>query len=220
MNKFILSASILSADFSKLAQQISEAEKGGVDWIHIDVMDGNFVPNITMGAFIVETCSKITNLPLDVHLMIDKPDKHIKDFVNAGATRLSVHIENNPNIHRTLQEINNLGCAAGIVINPGTPVYSIDAIYDDIKHILLMSVNPGFSGQKFIHRTIDKIINIREKISSRNLPIYLQVDGGINSQTLPLCFKAGADVFIAATSIFKHPNGIDFAIQELRNSIS
>ena len=220
MKNIIISASILSADFSKLGEQIKKAEEGGVDWIHVDVMDGQFVPNITMGPFIVETCRKITNLPLDVHLMIEKPENHIGSFIDAGANRLSIHVENNPNVFRTLQEIRALGGAPGIVINPGTPACAINALYKAIDHVLVMTVNPGFSGQSFIESNITKIKEIKRHITDHDLPVKIQVDGGITPETLPKVYNAGAELFVVATAIFKTPNGISDSISDLRNSIN
>ena len=150
MNPIIVSASILSANWANFADQIREAENAGVDWIHVDVMDGSFVPNISMGPFILNTCRQISDLPLDVHLMVEKPERHIEAFAKAGANRLGIHIEATPNVHRTLQEIRSLGCSPTIVLNPGTPAWSISSVIDIVDMVLVMTVNPGFSGQKFI----------------------------------------------------------------------
>lgn len=214
----ILSASILSADFTNLRDQIQMAERAGVHWIHIDVMDGHFVPNITMGPFIVETCKQVTNLPLDVHLMIEKPERHIESFVNAGANYLSVHIEGNPNIHRTLQNIRSLGAHPGIVINPGTPASQIQAVLSFVDFALVMSVNPGFSGQKFIPETASKIREIRQMADQTNPGLLIEVDGGITAETLPVVKAAGADICVAATAIFKHPQGIESGVRALRQA--
>lgn len=214
----ILSASILSADFSNLHDQIRQVEQAGVDWIHIDVMDGHFVPNITMGPFIVETCKRITNLPLDVHLMIERPEKHIESFINAGADYLSVHIENNPNIHRTLQAIRTRGVHPGIVLNPGTPASQIEAVLPFIDFVLVMTVNPGFSGQKFIPEVSGKIIMIRQMLGRSYQNVMIEVDGGITAETLQKVKAAGADVCVAATAIFKHPDGIDAGVRALREA--
>jgi len=219
MKKTLISASILSADFSHLAEQIHQVEDSGVDWIHIDVMDGHFVPNITMGPFIVETCRKITRLPLDVHLMIDNPDLHMETFANAGADRISIHLEANSNIHRSLQKIRHLGCKNGLVINPGTSVTNAEPLFPFIDLLLVMSVNPGYAGQEFIPEVINKISFARKCIDQDNLPILLQVDGGVTSNTLPSLVKSGIDVVVASTAIFKHPSGISRAVNELRLSI-
>jgi len=216
MSSHFLSASILSADFSNLKEQIDTASQAGIDWVHIDVIDGHFAPNITMGPFIVETVRKITNLLIDVHLMIEKPENHIKSFAEAGANFLTVHIENNPNIHRTLQEIRALGCRPGIAINPGTPANSIQSIIPNIDLALVMTVNPGFSGQKFIPEMLQKIIEVRNLLGNEK---YLEVDGGVNAENLPSLLQSGANAFVAATSIFKFSGGISKGVLELKNSI-
>ncbi|WP_240550159.1 ribulose-phosphate 3-epimerase [Candidatus Roseilinea sp. NK_OTU-006] len=216
---FYLSASILSADFANLADQIHKAEDAGVDWIHIDVMDGHFVPNITMGPFIVETCRRITSLPLDVHLMIEKPENHIQSFINAGANWVSIHIEGNSNVHRTLQVIQSLGAKAGIVLNPGTPAQAVEAILPFTDLVLVMTVNPGFSGQSFIPQMLGKISTIKNMIEKTNLRAILQVDGGINPQNISVVAQAGANCFVAATAIFKHPQGIAEGVISLRTEL-
>jgi len=214
----ILSASILSADFSNLRDQIRQAEEAGVDWIHIDVMDGHFVPNITMGPFIVETCKRITKLPLDVHLMIEQPERHIDAFMDAGADYLSVHIEGNPNIHRTVQSIRARGVHPGIVLNPGTPTGQVQALLPFVDYALVMSVNPGFSGQNFISESSEKIREIRRLSADLNPSLKIEVDGGITADTLPLVKAASVDICVAATAIFKHPAGISAGIQALREA--
>jgi ribulose-phosphate 3-epimerase len=218
MSDIILSSSILSADFSRLADQIHTAEDAGVDWIHIDVMDGHFVPNITMGPFIVETCRRITNLPLDVHLMIEKPELIAAEFISAGATRLSIHIENNPNVHRTLQYIQHLGCKPGIVLNPGTPAVSISSVIDLIDLVLVMTVNPGFSGQSFIEPEVAKVAEVRQMLANHRSNALIQVDGGITPENIHLPYLAGARSFVAATAIFKNPSGIAAGIDSLRKA--
>jgi ribulose-phosphate 3-epimerase len=217
---FLISSSILSADFARLAEQIQAAEKAGVDWMHVDVMDGQFVPNISMGPFVVETVRRITQLPIDVHLMIENPERHIHSFANAGANRISIHIENNPNVHRTLQELREMGIHPGIVLNPGTPAASIAEVIPTIDMVLVMTVNPGFSGQNFLPQTISKIADIEKMLRSRQSQAVIQVDGGITAETLPLVYRAGARVIVAATAIFKHPDGISSAVQALRNSVT
>jgi len=218
MAKITLSASILSADFANLSDQIRTAESAGVDWIHVDVMDGSFVPNITMGPFIVATIRQITNLPLDVHLMIDNPDRHLEAFAQAGATNLTVHIENTPNIYRTLQMIHGLGCNPSIALNPGTPVNRIEEIIPLIQMVLVMTVNPGFSGQKYIPGMISKIKQTRNMLNTQNSNALIEVDGGINESNLPELVKAGANTIVCATAIFKYPGGIAAGIQALRKS--
>lgn len=214
----LISASILSADFTDLRGQILQAEEAGTDWIHVDVMDGHFVPNITMGPFIVEACRRITRLPLDVHLMIEKPERHIEAFIRAGANYLSIHVEGNPNVHRTLQEIRSLGAHPGIVINPGTPVSQITAVIPEADFVLVMSVNPGFSGQSFIPGIAEKIREVRQFMNQMNPQGLIEVDGGITAATLPIVQAAGVDVCVAATAIFKYPGGIASGIRALRSA--
>lgn len=216
MPDVILSPSIFAADFAKLGEEIRAAEQAGADWLHVDVIDGHFAPNISMGPFIVETCKRITSLPLDVHLMIEEPERYIDTFVNAGANRLSVHIEGNPNIHRTLQYIRSLGCSPTIVINPGTPVESISAVADLVDMVLVMSVNPGYSGQKFLPSALPKLNSVRSLLDHTNPAALVQIDGGISAATIRDAYLAGARVFVAATAVFKHPGGIAAAIRELR----
>ncbi len=216
MKQFILSASILSADFSHLGDQIKAIEDAGVDWLHIDVMDGHFVPNITMGPFIIEACKRVSALPIDVHLMIEQPEKYVSAFASAGANWISIHSENNQNCHRTLQDIRGLGCYPGIVINPGTPVNYITELVEVVDLILIMSVNPGFSGQTFIPSSVRKILEAKNMIKASNSTAIIQVDGGITSENIDSCLNAGADVIVAATSIFRHPNGIMDGVNSLR----
>jgi ribulose-phosphate 3-epimerase len=219
MNPIILSASILSADFSALKDSIQQCEQAGCDWIHVDVMDGHFVPNITMGPFIVETCRKITDLPLDVHLMIEKPELIIESFIKSGATNVTIHIENNPNVTRTLEQIRKLGANPGIALNPGTPAASIASVLPLVDMALVMTVNPGYSGQAFMPQMVEKIKTVTEISKVLDHDMKIEVDGGITSETLPLCHQAGASVFVAATAIFKHPGGIRAGIDELRASV-
>ena len=219
MNKPILAPSILSADFTRLGEELAACESAKAEWIHIDVMDGHFVPNITMGPFIVEACKRATKLPLDVHLMIEKPERHLESFATAGASHIIVHIEACPHIHRTLQQIQALGCKAGVALNPGTPVGAIDAVLDEADQVLVMSVNPGYSGQKFISSTVGKVRKIRQKLDALKSSARLEVDGGIDVESLPKMKKAGADVFVAATAVFKHPRGTKAGIKVLQNAI-
>ncbi|NJD58244.1 MAG: ribulose-phosphate 3-epimerase [Anaerolineales bacterium] len=213
---YLLAASILSADFTQLGQQIAQAEQAGADWIHVDVMDGHFVPNLTMGPFIVKACRKATSLPLDVHLMVENPDQFLEAFAQAGATNLSVHVETCPNLHRTLQAIHELGCKAGVVLNPATPVSLIETVLPMIDLVLVMSVDPGYSGQAFLPEVLPKLVNLDEILRRVNPTAYLEIDGGINADTLPLALKAGANVFVAAHAIFDYPTGIAAGIQRLR----
>ena len=185
----------------------------------MDVMDGHFVPNITMGPFIVEACRRVTKLPLDVHLMIEKPERHIEAFAKAGASNITVHVEACPHIHRTLQQIKSLGCKAGVALNPGTPSAAIDSILDEVDLVLVMSVNPGYSGQKFISSTVEKAGDIRNKLDALNSSAWLEVDGGIDTETLPKMLVAGATAFVAATAVFKHPNGATAGIKALQSAM-
>ena len=218
-NKFLISASILSADFTRLGEQIKEAEQAGVDWIHIDVMDGHFVPNLTMGPFIVEACRRVTNLPLDVHLMVQSPENFLESFTSAGATSLSVHVEMGQNLHRTLQKIRELGCKVGVVLNPGTSANQVESVLHLVDLVLVMSVNPGYSGQAFLPEVLPKVAAIRKWLDDTHAATWIQMDGGMNNQTLPQAYAAGVRVFVAATSIFKHPQGIAAGVKGLRQSL-
>jgi ribulose-phosphate 3-epimerase len=213
--KYLISASILSADFTRLGDQIREAEQAGVDWIHIDVMDGHFVPNLTMGPFIVEACRRVTQLPLDVHLMVQAPELFLESFASAGATSLSVHVENNPNLHRTLQKIHELGCRAGAVINPGTAAIHIQPIFHLADLILVMS-------ELLSSRIPPEVLKIlyRNWLDAAQSSTWIQVDGGMSTTTLPQALAAGVRVFVAATSIFKHPNGIAAGVHALRSCMT
>jgi ribulose-phosphate 3-epimerase len=216
-NRPILAASILAADFSRLGEEIKEAQAGGADWIHIDVMDGHFVPNLTMGPHIVEACRRVTDLPLDVHLMIEKPETLLADFAKAGASRLTVHVETCPHLHQTLNSIKDLGISAGVAINPGTPLTLISEVIDEVDLILIMTVNPGYGGQKLIKSTLKKVEEAREvQVSQRESPAYIEVDGGINPLTIKDAVSAGADVFVAGTAIFQHRLGTKAGANELR----
>ncbi len=218
--KKLISASILSADFSNLSSAIKECEQAGVDWIHIDVMDGHFVPNLTMGPFIVDACKKVTNLPLDCHLMVEKPENLVKSFADAGADYLTIHLENNPNIHRTLELIRNLGCKAGIAVNPGTSHVLLEPLIPFVDMILVMTVNPGFSGQSFIPEMINKVAVTSHLIQEHKGMIRLEVDGGINCDTITGLAQAGADTFVSASAIFGHPEGIFAGVKVLKSAIA
>lgn len=215
----IISASILAANFAHLESDIHQAEQAGVDWIHVDVMDGHFVPNISMGPLIVETCRNITALPLDVHLMIENPDQYLEAFASAGANRISVHIEGNPNVHRTLQKIRSLNCLPGIVLNPGTPAATLREVLRMVDLILVMTVNPGYGGQAFLPEMVEKIKDLQQMTLNQSTRPLIQVDGGISPRTLPITFAAGARVFVAGNSIFKHGDGIPAAVKALKDSV-
>ena len=220
MSVYVLSASILSADFTRLGEEIAACEEAGADWIHVDVMDGHFVPNITMGPVIVEACRRATKLPLDVHLMIENPEKHIEAFVKAGASGLTVHVETCPHLDSTLLDIKSLGCRAGVVLNPETPVREIEPVLPLADLVLVMSVHPGFSGGKFVPETIAKVADVRKKLDALGSSAWLEVDGGINAETLPKMKDAGATAFVAASAIFKHPQRIMAGVKTLRDVIA
>jgi len=214
----ILAPSILSADFKNLAQQIRLTELGGADWIHCDVMDGHFVPNLTLGPIIVDAAKRSTHLPLDVHLMIKDPDKFLEDFVKAGANYLTVHYEEVVHLNRTINRIKELGCKSGVSINPSTPVQSLEDVAEYVDLILLMSVNPGFGGQSFIPNVIKKIKELVALRIKLNANFLIEIDGGIDKITILPALKAGVDVFVAGSSIFK-ANNITAATAELKNII-
>jgi ribulose-phosphate 3-epimerase len=205
----LIAPSILSADFTCLGKEVSAVEKAGADWIHIDVMDGRFVPNITYGPIIVEACKRATSLPLDVHLMIEKPEEIIPAFVKAGADYISVHAETCPHLHRTLQQIRELKVKPGVALNPATPLSSIEYIADQLDFVLIMSVNPGFGGQKFIESSIEKIRALADLLAKKNPSALIQVDGGINAATIASVAKAGARCFVAGSAIFNTPDYSD-----------
>ena len=198
----IIAPSILSADFTRLGEELNAVEQAEADWIHIDVMDGQFVPNITYGPIIVEACKKASNLVLDVHLMIEKPDLIIPEFVKAGADYISVHQEACTHLHRSLQLIKSFGIKAGVALNPATPLSSIKWVADQLDFVLIMSVNPGFGGQKFIKSSIDKIKALSQLLKEKNPDAIIQVDGGINKNTIKSVSKAGATSFVAGSAIF------------------
>jgi ribulose-phosphate 3-epimerase len=213
---YLISTSILSADFSRLGEQIGEAEAAGADWIHVDVMDGHFVPNLTMGPFIVEACRSITALPLDVHLMVEEPDRLLEAFMKVGASLLSVQVEACPHLHGTLQRIRQLGCQAGVVLNPGTPAVLAEPVLHLVDLVLVMSVNPGASGQTFLPEVLPKVTEIRQMLDRVNPRAMIEIDGGITPETLPAALKAGVQVFVTASAVFKNPAGIAAGMGALR----
>jgi ribulose-phosphate 3-epimerase len=211
--------SILAADFARLGEQVAEAEKAGADRIHVDVMDGHFVPNLSMGAPIVASLRRVTRLPLETHLMISDPDFFLEEFVDAGSDSFLVHWEGNDNLHRTVQRIKTLGKRAGVVINPATPAAVLEEILPDVDEVLVMTVNPGFGHQHFIHTTLPKIQRIRQMIEKVKAGCDLEVDGGIDAETAPLAVAAGANVLVAGSSIFGESQGVRAAMDRLRAGI-
>ncbi len=197
-----IAPSILAADFSKLGKEIKEVEQAGADLIHVDVMDGHFVPNITMGPLVVDAVRPITKLPLDVHLMIENPDAFIEQFANAGADYITVHVEACPHLHRTLQLIRSYDVKSGVVLNPHTPVESILHVLDQVDMVLFMTVNPGFGGQKFIESVLPKVKQLSAVIKEHNLSIDIQIDGGVDRETIVPCVEAGANILVAGSAIF------------------
>ncbi|MCG5251473.1 ribulose-phosphate 3-epimerase [Brevibacillus agri] len=202
-----IAPSILSADFARLGEEILDVERGGADWIHVDVMDGHFVPNITIGPLIVEAIRPVTKLPLDVHLMIEEPDRYIPQFAKSGADWITVHQEACRHLHRTLYLIKEQGVKAGVVLNPATPIATIEPVLPDLDMVLLMTVNPGFGGQKFIHNVVPKIKALRDLLNERGLGhVEIEIDGGVNAETARLCEEAGATVLVAGSAVFNQPD--------------
>ena len=213
--KKIIAPSILSADFSRLGEEIAAIEKGGADWVHVDVMDGHFVPNITIGPPVVASIRKITKLPLDVHLMIQDPDKYIEKFAKAGADIITVHVETSPHLHRSVQFIKDQGCKAGVSLNPATSLATLDHILSEVDMVLIMTVNPGFGGQEFIPSVLPKIKRLREKISEKGIGVDIEVDGGVNLNTISKVAQAGGNIFVAGNAVFTTPD-YGKTISELR----
>jgi ribulose-phosphate 3-epimerase len=201
-----IAPSILSADFGRLAEEVRAVERAGADWVHVDVMDGHFVPNLTIGPLVVEAVRRATKLPLDVHLMIEAPERSVEAFVKAGATTVGVHVEVCPHLHRVLAQIREAGARASVALNPGTPAHAVEAVLGDVDQVLVMTVNPGFGGQKFIDSTLPKIERIRGWIDERGLAVDLEVDGGIAPGSVGRTARVGADVFVAGTAVFGAPD--------------
>ncbi|MFF2177008.1 ribulose-phosphate 3-epimerase [Lysinibacillus sp. NPDC094403] len=209
-----IAPSILAANFAKLGEEVKEVEKAGAQLIHIDVMDGHFVPNISFGSIVLDAIRPLTDLPLDVHLMIENPDQYIEQFAKAGADYITVHVEACRHLHRTIQLIRSYGVKPGVVLNPHTPIESIQHILEDIDMVLFMTVNPGFGGQKFIHSVVPKIEALATIIKERNLDIAIEIDGGINAETIIPCAKAGATIFVAGSAIYSKEDR-SAALQEI-----
>ena len=202
-----IAPSILSADFARLGEEIQDVERGGADWIHVDVMDGHFVPNITIGPLIVDAIRPVTKLPLDVHLMIEEPDRYIPQFAKSGADWITVHQEACRHLHRTIHLIKEQGVKAGVVLNPATPLVTIESMLSDLDMVLLMTVNPGFGGQKFIPSVVAKIRELRRLLDERGLGhVEIEIDGGVNKETARQCIEAGATVLVAGNAVFNQPD--------------
>lgn len=211
--------SILSADFTRLGEQVREVDAGGAQRIQIDVMDGHFVPNITMGPLIVEAVRRCTHLTLEAHLMITNPQDYIEDFANAGADVIIVHQEVCPHLHRVIQQIKNVGKQAAVALNPSTPVFLLEDVLSLLDMVLIMTVNPGFGGQDFIPETLPKIAHLRQMITQRNLHCDIEVDGGIHEATVPLVVKAGANLLVAGSAVYNQHESVAHAIERLRRAI-
>jgi len=213
-----IAPSILSADYLRLGEQVREAEAAGADYIHVDVMDGHFVPNITIGPVVVEALSRATGLPLDVHLMIEQPERHVEAFAKAGASILTVHPEATQQLHRTIETIRRLGARPGVTLNPGTSVSLVEDVLADVDLVLVMSVDPGFGGQEFIEHVLPKVRRLRGLLDGAGLSAELEIDGGITPETAPRCVEAGARVLVAGTAIFKEKTSVAESIARLRES--
>ncbi len=216
MTNYLLAPSIIASDFAHIADEVKACEIAGADWIHVDVMDGQFVPTISVGPLFVESLRRTTKLPLDVHLMISEPEKHLEDFARAGASSITVHTETCPDLSQIVNRIHSLGCKAGITLNPATPASALDPALPLVDLVLVMSVVPGFSGQKFKPEMIAKVEEVRSKLNALRSNADLEVDGGMNAETIPLVKKAGANVFVAGSAVFKHPQGSRAGVQALK----
>ena len=220
MKPFIIAPSILSADFTRLGEQIAEAEAAGADWIHVDVMDGHFVPNLTIGPMIVEACRRATNLTLDVHLMVENPESLLEAFAKSGANHIIVHVETCPEIEGTLKTIKSLGCQAGVTLNPATPAHALEPALILADEVLVLTVHPGYSGQAFMKEMVSKVAEVRKRMDEIHSNAWLETDGGINAENISMLRDAGANAFVSASAVFYHPDGIAAGIRSLRNALS
>jgi ribulose-phosphate 3-epimerase len=215
----LIAPSILSADFGRLENDVREAVDAGADWIHVDVMDGHFVPNITIGPGVTKAVRAATDVPVDVHLMIQRPESYVAEFADAGADVITVHQEACPHLHRTIQQIQESGARAGVAINPATPVEALSEVLSYVDLVLIMTVNPGFGGQAYIHSCTDKVAQVREALAGAGrTDVDLEVDGGVDTSTAPSVVSAGANVLVAGSAVYGHPKGIAFAIGALRDA--
>ena len=220
MTNYLLAPSIIASDFTHIADEVAAIEAAGADWIHVDVMDGHFVPDITIGPLFVRSLRRVANLPLDAHLMISEPEKYIPVFVEAGVNNITVHVETCPDLPKVIAQIKSYGCTAGVTLNPATPASAIDHVLPLVDLVLVMSVVPGFSGQKFMPEMISKVEEIRTKLDVLRSTAHLEVDGGINAETLPLMKRAGANVFVTGNAAFKHPQGSGAGVRALKEILT
>ena len=220
MTNYLLAPSIIASDFTHIADEVAAIEAAGADWIHVDVMDGHFVPDITIGPLFVRSLRRVANLPLDAHLMISEPEKYIPVFVEAGVNNIAVHVETCPDLPKVIAQIKSYGCTAGVTLNPATPASAIDHVLPLVDLVLVMSVVPGFSGQKFMPEMISKVEEIRTKLDVLRSSAHLEVDGGINAETLPLMKRAGANVFVTGNAAFKHPQGSGAGVRALKEILT
>jgi ribulose-phosphate 3-epimerase len=219
MMPYILAPSIIASDFARLGEEIAVCESAGAGWLHLDVMDGHFVPQLTVGPLFLAACRRAARLPIDVHLMIEEPEKHLEAFARAGADRLTVHVEACRDLAQAVRRIKDLGCAAGITLNPSTPVAALESALPHADQVLVMSVVPGFSGQKFMPESVERVKSVRRRLDGLGSKAHLEVDGGITAETLPLVKAAGANVFVSGSAVFKHPQGTAQGILSLRQSM-
>ncbi len=215
-----IAPSVLSADFACLGDQVAQAEAAGADWIHVDVMDGRFVPNLTVGPLVVEAIRRSTRLPLDVHLMVENPEPLLQPFREVGADRIPVHVEACPRLHRTLAEVRHLGASPGVVLNPHTPPKAVEWVLSEVDTVVVMTVNPGLGGQTFLPSMLEKVRRVRALRRTRGTNFEIQVDGGIDTNTAPLAVEAGATVLVAGHSIYRHPEGVVAGLAALRQAVS